>query len=118
MYLFIPFFIFFKHLDFPLTNLFIIYSLNYLFLNFWYFFIHKFNWFPQSKFFCVFECQFFSFTLHVCLCVPVTYLHVCFCIALYADFLFKTYICLYLCWSVYVCICVFLYLQYRVNVSV
>ena len=54
-----------------------IYSLNYLFLNFWYFFIHKFNWFPQIKIVCVFECSFCSFTVRACLWVSVSYFHVC-----------------------------------------
>ena len=53
-----------------------IYSLNYFFLNFWYFFIHKLSWFPKVKL-CVFECSFCSFTVRACLCVFVTYLHVC-----------------------------------------
>ena len=54
-----------------------------LFLNFWYFFIHKLNRFPQSKIICVFWCSFCSFTVHACLCVSVTYLHVCLHIQLY-----------------------------------
>ena len=38
--------------------------------------------FPKVKF-CVFECSFCSFTVRACLCVSVTYLHVCLNIPLY-----------------------------------
>lgn len=65
-----------------------IYSLNYLLLSFWYYFIHKFNWFSQNKIFCVFECLFClsAVLAYVCVClcvhvsVSVTYLYVCLCI--------------------------------------
>ena len=78
-----------------------IYLLNYLFGNFWYFFMHKFNWFPQSKILC-----FWMFILFIySACVSVTYFHVCSCIQLYF-----VYVC---CVSVpdffvpmLVCICV------------
>ena len=103
---------------FLLTKLFI-YSLNYLFLNFWYFFIHEFNWFPQSKISCGFECSFCSFTVRVCLWLICMFVCIFNCtLFVHAASLFKTCICLYLCWSAYVYICVFLYLQYCVNVSV
>ena len=83
-----------------MTKLFI-YSLNDLFLNFWYFFIHKFNCFPQSKILCVFECSFCSFTVHVCLYVSVTYLYVCLHIPLY----FLCACCLFV-QHLLVCLCV------------
>ena len=95
---------------FPLTNLFI-YSLNYLFLNLWYFFIHKFNWFPQSKILCVFESSFCSFGVRARLCVSVTYLHVYlhtplsmlpFCSRLlYACNYVDLYICTSVCFCIY-----------------
>ena len=108
---------------FPLTNLFI-YSLDYLFLNFWYFSIHKFNWFPQSKILCVFECSFCSFTVRACLCVSVTYLHVCLHIQLYLIcpcclfvqdlYMFEpmlVYICVHLCVFVFRISCECLYIN-------
>ena len=67
---------FLKHLDFHWQIYLFIYWLNYLFLNFWYFFIPKLNCFFQGIILCVFECPFCSFAVRVCLCVPVTYLHV------------------------------------------
>lgn len=54
-----------------------IYSLNYLLLSFWYYFIHKFNWFSQNK---NFVC-FWVFVLFICSpCIFMTYLYVCLCI--------------------------------------
>ena len=107
-----------------------IYSLNYLLLSFWYYFIHKFNWFSQNKIFCVFECLFClsAVLAYVCVCVCV-----CMCLCLWriymsvcvfqlyffvhGIFLFKTPICLYLGWSLYMWVCVFLCLKHFVNVS-
>ena len=80
-----------------------IHSLNDLFLNFWYFFTHKFNWFCQSKILCVFEC---SFLFIYSACVSVTYLHFCFHIALY----FVCPCCLFCLRLVYVCAYVGLYM--------
>ena len=115
---------FLTYLDFHWQIYLFIYSLDYLFLNFWYFSIHKFNWFPQSKILCVFECSFCSFTVRACLCVSVTYLHVCLHIQLYLIcpcclfvqdlYMFEpmlVYICVHLCVFVFRISCECLYIN-------
>ena len=77
IYLFIS--LFYDAFRFPLGNLVVL----VICLNFLYFFIHKFNCFSESKILCVFEYSFCSFTVQVCLCVSMTYLHICLHIPLY-----------------------------------
>ena len=112
MYLLIDFFIFLYAFRFSLAKWFI-YSLNYLFLNIWYFFIHKFNWFPQSKILCFWMFILFIYSAHACLCVcdllARLFAYSTCTLFVHAALLFKTYICLYLCWSVYVYIYVFVF---------
>ena len=99
---------FLMHLDSHRKIYIFIYSLNNLFLNFWYSFITKFNWFSQSKIFCVFECSFCSFTVPVCLCVPVTYLHFSLHIPLYFVCAWCLFQDLYMFVPILFCICVHL----------
>ena len=90
---------FVMHLDFHCQIYLFIYSLNHLFLNFWYFFIHIFNWLPQSKILfiysaCVsdlFACL-FAFSTVLCLSFCPRLVYVC------------TYVGLYMCMSVCFCI--------------
>ena len=99
---------------FPLTNLFIYLFTGLLIPKFLALFIHKFNWFSQSKILCDFECLFCSFAVHVCLCMSVTYLHVCLYTPLYfvcACCLFVQDLYMFLCKLVCICVhvCVFLF---------
>ena len=107
------FFYFLMYLNFHCQIYLLIYSLSCLLLNFWYFFIHKFSWFPQSKILCVFECSFCSFTVCVCLCAWDLFAclfaystKLCLCVL---SFFSGTCICciyvgLYMCASVCFCI--------------
>ena len=63
------------------------------------------NWFPRVKF-RVFECSCCSFTVCACLWLICMFFWIFHCtLFVNAAFSFKTCICLYLCWFVYVSAC-------------
>ena len=99
-----------------------IYLLDYLFLNFWHFLYTNSIGFPKVKFCVILNVYFVHLQfMSVCVCLWLTCMFVCtpHCtLFVHAVFLFKTCICFYASWSVYVFMCVFFYLQYCVNVSV
>lgn len=91
IYLFISIFIYFC-MYLPLTTLFI-YSLNYFFLNIWYYFIAQFNCFFWIKILCISGFSFLSLRVHVCVC---SFLSVCRCICdlFTCLFVYSTVFCL------------------------